>query len=142
MTNFYFVYGSNMKRSRIEERVGIVVDRGIATMRDYSIAFNKQSKDGTGKTNIIPAKQKDVLGVVYELSEDQLKVLDKSEKGYFRVPMEVDLSGKIVPVQTYVAGENTINNELLPKVDYLRLLIDGVYDHNFPEDTPSVFEKL
>jgi gamma-glutamylcyclotransferase (GGCT)/AIG2-like uncharacterized protein YtfP len=123
-----------MKRSCLEERIGTVGDRGVATLKDNRIAFNKESKkDGTGKTNILPTQHEDVLGVIYEMSEEQLKILDGIEGGYMRIPMPVQFEGKITEVQTYVASPNRINNDLLPTADYLQKLIDGAKDHGFPQ---------
>lgn len=135
MSQFYFAYGSNMKRSRLENRIGEVIDHGIASKQDYRIAFNKQSTDGTGKTNIVtPAGQEQVMGVLYELTEDQLKKLDGIEKGYVRIPIIVDWKAETKEVQTYVAIDPMINNDLLPKADYLQFLIDGASEHSFPEE--------
>lgn len=124
-----------MKRSRLEDRIGEVIDHGVASKQDYRIAFNKQSTDGTGKTNIVtPAGQEQVLGVLYELTEEQLKKLDGIEKGYARIPIIVDWRAETKEVQTYVAIDSMINNELLPKAGYLQLLIDGASEHDFPEE--------
>ncbi len=133
MSRLYFAYGSNMKRSRLEDgRIGLVMDHGMTTLKDYRIAFNKQSKDGTGKTNLMPTEQQDVLGVLYGLSEEQLKTLDGIEKGYVRIPLSIEVEGKTTEVQTYVALEERINNDLLPTAEYLSYLIDGAVEHNFP----------
>lgn len=135
MSRFYFAYGSNMKRSRLEDRIGEVADHGIVSKQDCRIAFNKQSTDGTGKTNLVtPAEQQEVLGVLYELTEDQLKKLDGVEKGYVRIPTVVDWGSETKEVQTYIAVDSMINNELLPKVDYLQHLIDGASEHSFPKE--------
>lgn len=134
MSRLYFAYGSNMKRSRLEERIGEVIDHGIASLQGHQLAFNKQSTDGTGKTNIMPLNQQEVLGVLYELTEDQLKKLDNIEKKYVRVPITVDWGGVTKEVQTYVALEASINNELLPTAEYLGHLVDGAKDHGFPKE--------
>ncbi len=134
MTLLYFAYGSNMKRSYLEERIGTVEDCGIATLKDNRIAFNKESKkDGTGKTNILPTEHEDVFGVIYKMSEEQLKLLDGIEGGYVRILMLVEFEGKMTEVQTYVASPHRINNDLLPTTDYLQNLIDGARDHRFPQ---------
>lgn len=135
MSRLYFAYGSNMKRSRLEDgRIGVVTDYGVTTLKDYRIAFNKQSTDGTGKTNLMPAEQQDVVGVLYGLSEEQLKTLDDIEKGYFRIPISIEVEGKPTEVQTYVALKERINNDLLPTAEYLGYLIDGAVEHNFPKE--------
>ena len=128
-----------MKRSRLEDRIDEVIDHGIVSKLDCRIAFNKQSTDGTGKTNLVTqAEQQKVLGVLYELTEDQLKKLDGIEKGYVRIPITVDWRAETKEVQTYVAIDSMINNELLPKASYLQLLIDGASEHDFPEE----YQKL
>lgn len=135
MSRLYFAYGSNMKRSRLEDgRVGEVADHGVTTLKDYRIAFNKQSTDGTGKTNLMPTEQQDVLGVLYGLSDEQLKTLDGIENGYVRIPLSIEVEGKATEVQTYVALEERINNDLLPTAEYLGYLIDGAVEHNFPTE--------
>ncbi len=135
MIRFYFAYGSNMKRARLEERVGTVTDHGMATLKDYRIAFNKKSRnDGTGKANILPAEREDVLGVLFEMSENQIKTLDKHEGGYLKVHKAVEFGGEIIEAQTYVASENMINDSLLPDTEYLGLLIAGAKEHGFPQE--------
>ncbi len=124
-----------MKRSCLEDRIGVVEDLGMATLKDYRIAFNKEStRDGTGKTNILPTEREDVPGVLFEMSEEQMKVLDKEEGGYLRVPMPVEFRGEIIEIQTYVASEKRINDNLLPTADYLQKLIDGAKDHGFSQE--------
>jgi gamma-glutamylcyclotransferase (GGCT)/AIG2-like uncharacterized protein YtfP len=132
---FYFAYGSNMMRSRLEspKRVGEVTDHGIAVLQNHIVVFNKQSDDGTGKANIMPAEQKETIGVLYEMSEDQLKKLDDIEKGYYRVLVHVEWRGEIRHAQTYVAVESKINNDLLPTEEYRGFLITGAEEHQFPE---------
>jgi gamma-glutamylcyclotransferase len=134
MSRFYFAFGSNMKRERLEDRLDEVIDHNIASLVGYRLSFNKQSVDGTGKTNIMPSEQHEVLGVLYKLSEEQLKKLDEFEKGYVRIPITVDWRGETKEVQTYVAVESRINNQLLPSTEYLSYLIDGATDHGFPPE--------
>ena len=129
-----------MKRSRLEDRIGTVIDHGMATLNDYRIAFNKLSIDKSGKTNIVPTERQDVLGVLYELSDEQLKILDNTEKGYLRIPMIVDVSGKATEVQTYVAMNERVHNGLFPTAEYLSHLIDGARDHGFPEEYQNLLK--
>lgn len=144
MSRFYFAYGSNMKRSRLEDpkRVGEVIDHGIATLQNHIIAFNKKSDDHTGKANIIPTEQKETIGVLYEMSEDQLKKLDGIEKGYYRMLVHVEWRGEIKHVQTYVALESKIDDSLLPTSEYRGFLIAGAEDHQFPEEYQACLKSF
>jgi hypothetical protein len=142
MSRLYFAYGSNMELARLEERTGTAIDHGIATLKDCRIAFNKQSVDGSGKTNIISTEKQDVFGVISELSDKQLKILDDNEKGYVRVPIAVDVGGKVTEVQTYVAVEERINNDLRPTAEYLGYLINGAREHGFSEEYQKLLKSF
>lgn len=140
---YYFAFGSNMKRDRLEKRLGQVDDLGIAILPDYLVAFNKLSTiDKTGKANIIPKEQVETIGVLYGLTDEQLKELDKSEGGYVRVPIAITSEGKEIEAQTYVAMENRIDNNLLPTAEYLGYLIDGAEEHNFPGEYQNFLKSF
>lgn len=130
---YYFAYGSNMLAKRLEGRVGRMKDLGIATLKEYNLKFNKQSTDGSGKTNIVPDEDSKVLGVVYELTEEQKLKLDESEIGYSRKSLEMNLGSSDVYMDVYIADQKNINNDLLPKHAYLDYLIQGAIEHQFPE---------
>lgn len=137
-----FEFGSNMKRDRLETRLGPVEDLGIAILPDYLVAFNKKSIDGTGKANIVPKERVETIGVLYGLTDDQLKELDKSEGGYVRVPITITSEGKEIEAQTYVAMENRIDNNLLPTAEYLGYLIDGAEEHSFPDEYQKLLKSF
>jgi gamma-glutamylcyclotransferase len=142
---FYFAFGSNMLRSRLEtERVGQVIDLGIATLEGYKIAFNKLSKkDGTGKTNIISSPVSQVVGVIYNLTEEQFIKLDSIEGvGYVRTLVSVKYNNEVVPAYTYIATDNAIDDSLKPKQEYLQHLIDGAKEHSFPKQYVLFLESI
>lgn len=130
---YYFAYGSNMLRQRIEDRLGAVEDRGVGTLSGYKIAFNKASSDGTGKTNIVQEEGQVVLGVVFELTPEQFAELDRSEGGYHRVTISVTIGNNQQEAIAYVANANRVNNALLPTDEYRSFLIDGAIEHQFPD---------
>lgn len=141
MTQFYFAYGSNMERSRLQNRVGHLVDHGMATLKNYSLLFNKQSINKSGKANIKAVEGENIFGVLYELSEEQLNILDKNEQGYKRTLIKVGIDGHEIEVQTYIALEDKINNNLLPTEEYLSYIINGARDHNLPEEYQSFLKS-
>lgn len=132
---YYFAYGSNMPRKRIEDRVGTVTDLGVGVLDKNTIKFNKLSSiDGSGKTNIVTDENSRVLGVVYELASEQLKLLDESELGYDRVSLPVELKGKQLDMEVYIAQARRVRDNLLPTREYLEYLIQGAKEHDFPPD--------
>lgn len=132
---YYFAYGSNMLRERLEkDRLGSLEDLGIGILYKYKIKFNKQSLDGSGKTNLIQDDNSQVFGVIYKLSEEQISALDKFEPGYSRITLDIKIGEVFVDMETYIAQKDKINNNLLPTKEYLGYLIQGAKEHDFPLD--------
>jgi hypothetical protein len=64
--------------------------RCIARLEGYRLAFSKKSDDESGKATVLSCSDSGcrVFGVVYDLDESDLEVLDRFEgagKGYHRV---------------------------------------------------------
>jgi len=126
----YFAYGSNMLTCRLEERVGKVKFLGTGALRDYKLVFNKLSKDNSGKANIIESSGAAVSGVIFSLSEDQFKKLDKNEgNGYERRMTSVLFNEQQIITSIYFAKSEFVKNNLKPTNDYLDLIICGAKEH-------------
>ena len=116
-----------MSARRIRHRLGWSPPRIAVTLRDYLLAFNKQSADG-GKANIQVSSGDEVEGILYFVKEDDLLTMDTyegvAEQQYKRLDIEViDLSGRPMPAVAYVAL-NT-GPESRPTVEYLNYLLEG-----------------
>lgn len=77
----YFAYGSNMDNCEIVTALGSKPKTvGTGKLTGYRLAYNKKSsKNGTGKANIYPGNNVSVYGVVYEVTETQMKLIDKKK---------------------------------------------------------------
>jgi cation transport regulator ChaC len=127
----YFAYGSNMLTKRLHERIPNARPCGIAVLREYEFNCNKKSKDGSSKGNIAPLKDAVTWGVIFELPEKAISILDKAEGGYTRNTVSVSISGKVMECETYISQE--ISTE--PPYDwYLNYIIEGAREHGLPED--------
>ncbi len=116
-----------MSARRIRHRLGWSPPRIAVTLRDYLLAFNKQSADG-GKANIQVSSGDEVEGILYFVKEGDLLTMDTyegvAEQQYKRLDIEViDLSGRPMPAVAYVAL-NT-GPESRPTVEYLNYLLEG-----------------
>ena len=134
---YYFAYGSNMQNDRLKKRVGkmgLINDCGVGRVSGYKLKFNKQSVDGTGKANIVAYPDFEVCGVVYDLTEPQMLLLDENEKGYARKKMVVALGTEKHEMWVYIANTDSLNEALLPTRDYLYYLIQGAKEHDFSMD--------
>ncbi len=107
----YFAFGSNMLLERIKKRVPSARALGVATLGGYALCFNKLSKDGSSKANIVPSADPRavVYGVLYRLDDDDRPRLDKAEglgDGYQirRVRVRREGAGAEEDAFTYVAA--------------------------------------
>jgi len=127
----YFAYGSNMSSKRLIKRIASAKPLIEASVENYNLKFNKISKDGTGKANLIKADGV-VIGVIFEMNQDDIIKLDNIEKGYSRVLVNVQgVDGKSYEAVTYISDQ--INDTLKPSKEYLQYIIDGASEHQLPE---------
>lgn len=83
----YFAYGSNMSLRRLAFRTPNVEKLGTYRLTGYTLRFHKRSDDGSGKCDAHFTGHADdfILGVLYEINDDEKSVLDRIEglgKGY------------------------------------------------------------
>ena len=150
----YFAYGSNMLKSRLEEQhenrgtetIGPVIDKGVATLIGHELLFNKlstaQDGFGSGKANIIPSENKEVLGVLYDLSGEQIDLLTKIEKGYEPRNIFIILNGKQIESATFFAKEGCTKDGLFPTTKYRGYIIEGAEKHLFPENYVEYLKSI
>lgn len=129
---FYFAYGSNMSRARIEARLGSVRRLGRAELGDHDHAFDKLGRDGTGKGNVRRRPGHRVFGVVYELSLAQADALHHFEGGYEKIAIEVHLAdGTRAGAFTYQAIEPM--SGLRPTAEYFSHYTVGMRENELPD---------
>src|ERR1700687_6278972 len=78
-----FAYGSNMSSGRF--RAYRVRPEGAgrgALLSGYRLLFNKESTDGSGKANVEAHEGSETWGVLYVISNADLRTLDDGEVGY------------------------------------------------------------
>ena len=133
---WYFAYGSNMNRARLDERLEperVVTGTRIGGRLDgWRLSFNKvrRGMPASGAANIVPAAGGVVHGTLNEMPEEGLIVLDRFEgvaaRQYHRetVPVVRADTGALVDATTYVAL-NTGSDTLLPLRKYLAHLLAG-----------------
>lgn len=138
----YFAYGSNMKTDRLTSRVGNVKVLGAARLDNYELVFHKPSIDGSMKADayFTGVPYHFVMGVLFELNDEQLKTLDKVEgAGYERVEIGLDLNGEHVMAHTYIARNIA---EGFPYKWYLDIILEGMTEHGLPEHYIDNFKRI
>ena len=125
----YFAYGSNMDAARMNKRIGRIPEQKLAKLSGYSLVFNKKAdnKTGVGYANISVSEIGLVYGILYEITEIELKMLDVYEcvrsSHYKRFPVNVQVNQETVTATTYIACEGKIREGLLPERKYIDHLL-------------------
>ena len=108
----YFAYGSNMSLKRLRKRIGSAAPIGRGVLRCHRLAFHKVSKDKSGKCDIPPATDCDVVwGRLYHIDDRDKGRLDRYEGvgyGYEKKCVTVESeSGETVRAMTYYVKDDT-----------------------------------
>ena len=131
MSEYYFAFGSNMDKKRMEIRTHESSDRQKGIMEDWKLVFNKikDEERGSGYANIEPEIGSIVEGIIYKVSEDAIKKLDKKEgvpDDYLQETMSVgNENQESISCIVYIANRSKINNSLKPERWYLNHLLEG-----------------
>jgi gamma-glutamylcyclotransferase (GGCT)/AIG2-like uncharacterized protein YtfP len=125
----YFAYGSNMDMSRLSTRGVNPITRSKGTLKNWKLKFNKKASAGDWSfANIEPSEGDSVEGLVFDIKEGDLKLLDKFEgapRHYRREILIVETYTEEIKCITYVAQPEHIMEGLLPQKDYIQFLING-----------------
>jgi gamma-glutamylcyclotransferase len=104
---------------------------GIAKLPDKRLVCNKKSEDGSSKANLEDAPGDNVWGVLYEMDSPELNILDKREKGYDRISLNV-LADDELSLEAYVYISSKLTSDPRPYNSYKELMINGAIEHKLP----------
>jgi gamma-glutamylcyclotransferase len=115
------------------------------TLRDYELNFTGTSSMwGGGVADLNPAKGKVVEGVLWEITEADLKGLDEYEgypKVYVRRNVEVESSdGQKMQAFAYFMAKPGLYKA--PSRRYLRLLVSGAEEHGLSDGYTTSLEAI
>jgi len=125
----YFAYGSNMLPEQMDERCPGSVPIGVATLAGWRFVINDR-----GVASIAKDEASEVIGVVWEITEEHEETLDGFEgvaddwycKDHVDVTME---SGRIVNCLVYI-DPNVAPGP--PREGYLEKIVGGSEFFNLP----------
>ncbi len=135
----YFAYGSNINMRQMKQRCPSAEFYAKAILREYQLAFPLFSeKWGGGVAGICSKKGGHVEGVVYEMSEEDLKKLDKFEgvdKGlYHRIKVKVIIeNGSSLETWTYSPNSDD-KSSFPPSIKYIETICEGAKEHNLSKE--------
>ena len=142
----YFAYGSNMDPSQMRQRCPSVQFVSIAKLPDHRLAFTRHAKDrDCGTCDGVPEPGQAIWGVVFDLSESDLRRMDESEgyqagrpldaNAYVRHQREVYRDGnQAEPLTVWLYFANRQPNPPLPNVAYKQQLVDGAKFWRLPQE--------
>ena len=135
---YYFAYGSNADTSRLENRIKRKIKGKRAELKDHVLHFSKDNTQTDAYADVMEKPGELVYGVLYELTDKEIKTLDKFEgigvkgdESYARKRMKVLCEGKTYSAFVYVM--TTKRKFEPPKDQYLEHITKGFKEHRFNE---------
>lgn len=130
---YYFAYGSNMNLEHMRRLCGWHFRLlGMATLEGYEFG-----PDSRGYANIRSKADSKVYGVLYDLDNHCLDVLDEFEgvpEVFNRVEIEViDSEDEPVTAWVYIERPEFFGGEYV-KADYLKKVVAGSIENKLPEE--------
>ena len=147
----YFAYGSNLFLAQIRERVNNSKLQPLynACLPDKKLCFPRCSKfQKGGVASYEDQKNHNLWGAVFDITENELKRIDKNEgyeenrknNSYERTKIIVIKSdGTKIDVLTYRANPK---GTFTPSQDYMDKLISGAKECNLPYNYIKELEKI
>ena len=135
----YAAYGSNLHPARLVARTPSAQLLGTSHLHDWSLSFNKRSKDESGKCTIHRGSN-GVHFAVYAMTADDKKVLDAIEgvgNGYDEIRLQIPAFGECF---SYIAQHEFVDDTLQPYAWYRALVLAGAGFHGFPDDYVQCLE--
>ena len=151
----YFAYGSNMNWDQMRDRCQSIRFDSIVKAEGYRLAFTRFSKNRQcGVADIVASAGSDVWGVVFEIPDDEVNVLDKSEgysrgrarekNAYERRQLDVFRQGSNaspITVWTYVVVNN-LKSPPKPSAEYKATILAGARYWKLPADYVEGLERI
>ncbi len=144
----YFAFGSNLNAEDLKKwcidngaKIPNLLNPQIKRLENYKIGFTRKSKKrGGGVADIIESKEDYCYGIVFDVTEDDLNIIDKKEvvrsdhKGAYE---RLYFSDSLV---TYVANKQ--GNFFQPSDKYLTVIIEGAKNHGLPKEWIEKLESF
>ena len=146
MIALYFAYASNMASetmTRLCPGHGFV---GAAELLDHRLAFTRRSiRTGTGVADIVRADGHSVWGVLYELDDVMLAVLDEKEGNGWAYRRDL-VSVRVAAAERRLALAYSVidreRDEVRPSPQYLQSVLDAARERALPDAYVSALAAM
>ena len=137
----YFAYGSNINLDQMAHRCPDAEPVCNVVLDNYSLAFRGRN-DGNGVATIIPHKGRKVYGVLWKLTPNCEKSLDRWEGCpvvYDKQTVNVrDADGNRYAVMTYAMTHEKTREPAMPSEAYFQRIQDGYAQNGLPTRSLSL----
>ena len=144
----YFVFGSNLNKEDLKkwcddrgEKSPNLLNPQIKRLDNYKIGFTRKSeKRGGGVADIIECEGDHCYGIVFDVTEDDLNIIDKKEgvkpdhKGAYERFYFTD------NLVTYIANKQ--GDFFQPSDRYLNIIIEGAKNYSLPQEWIKTLESF
>ena len=141
---YYFAYGSNMNWPQMQRRCPSSRFVCVGRLANYHFGITRHSRlRNCGTANVYPAAGKEVWGIVYEVNDSDLVILDGFEDGYRREILSVyplEEGGDPLDALVYVAAVEP--NVPLPNTEYRGLIVEGARHWKLPASYIATLEAI
>lgn len=136
--NYYFAYGSNMDPRQMQQRCPGAIPVGIGNLPFYKTIINSR-----GVASIINSPDNFASGILWAVSDNHLKTLDKKEGVklgiYSKEVKTIRIKNLEIHSIVYIATNNEIGK---PRYGYLGKLLFGANHFNLGDNYSSYLQSL
>ena len=141
---YYFAYGSNMNWPQMQRRCPSAKFVCVACLPNYQFGITRHSRlRDCGTANVFSSAGAAVWGIVYDVSDADLIVMDGFEDGYRREFLSVRPANNgdaSITALVYVAEIDA--NVPLPNAEYKRVLVEGAKHWQLPAPYLAMLEGI
>lgn len=141
---WYFIYGSNLYEEQLIKRLKKINENYLqkekCLLKGFEFTYNKRSKDGSSKANIIQTEKGTVEGIAILILEEKLDEFMKQwEDGYDKKEIFIQTEKKINEkncIDTFKAYTFISDNltTVPPSEEYVNKIINGAYENNLSQE--------
>ncbi len=139
----YFAYGSNMHWEQMRQRCASARFVAVARLPGHRLAITRKSRRRLcGTADVVRDSASEVWGILYEITADDLALLDGFEDGYRRARVTVMLAkgAESVEAWIYIAEKEAFAPP--PSALYKRLIIEGARHWGLPQTYLEFLEEM
>src|SRR5919106_1204076 len=142
----FFLYADNLHPTQLKRRAPEHQFQMLATLPDHTIQFCRWSSQWRcGLASVVPSAGERVWGIVLEITDEDLKLLDEFEgevpTGAFRHVQVTVMTedGEKLLVTTHTA---TPIGKFKPKEHYLEWVMKGVKQWKLPDESVEMWKSF